>query len=39
MDKIAADHLVLYDNEATDFQYEILAKQLLSMNQRNIDAS
>jgi cystathionine beta-lyase/cystathionine gamma-synthase len=37
MDKIAY-HLALCDNEATDFQYEILAKQLPSMNQRIIDA-
>lgn len=33
MSKIAL-HLSLCDNEATDFQYEILAKQLPSMNQR-----
>ncbi|WP_323756523.1 cystathionine beta-synthase [Roseivirga sp.] len=31
-------HLTLCDNEATDLQYEILAKQLPSMNQRIIDA-
>lgn len=31
-------HLNLCDNEATDLQYEILAKQLPSMNQRIIDA-
>jgi cystathionine beta-lyase/cystathionine gamma-synthase len=31
-------HLRLCDNEATDFQMEILAKQLPSMNQRIIDA-
>jgi cystathionine beta-lyase/cystathionine gamma-synthase len=31
-------HLILCDNEATDFQYELLAKQLPSMNQRIIDA-
>lgn len=31
-------HLSLCDNEATDFQYEILAEQLPSMNQRIIDA-
>ncbi|KYG72309.1 cystathionine beta-synthase [Roseivirga ehrenbergii] len=31
-------HLILCDNEATDLQYEILAKQLPSMNQRIIDA-
>ncbi|MFZ3563011.1 cystathionine beta-synthase [Tenacibaculum finnmarkense] len=37
MDKIAI-HLNVTDNEATDFQYEILAKQLPSMNQRIIDA-
>ena len=37
MDKIA-HHLALCDNEATDFQYEILAKQLPSMNQRIVDA-
>ena len=37
MDKIAY-HLALCDNEATDFQYEILAKQLPSMNQRIVDA-
>ena len=33
MDKIEL-HLNLCDNEATDYQYEILAKQLPSMNQR-----
>ena len=37
MDKTAL-HLSLCDNEATDLQYEILAKQLPSMNQRIIDA-
>lgn len=37
MEKIE-QHLVLCDNEATDLQYEILAKQLPSMNQRIIDA-
>tara|TARA_R110002049_G_scaffold85790_3_gene218152 strand:- start:1240 stop:3084 length:1845 start_codon:yes stop_codon:yes gene_type:complete len=37
MDKIAL-HLNLCDNEATDLQYEILAKQLPSMNQRIADA-
>ncbi len=31
-------HLSLCDNEATDLQYEILAKQLPSMNQRIDDA-
>lgn len=31
-------HLELCDNEATDLQYEILAKQLPSMNQRIEDA-
>ena len=31
-------HLILCDNEATDLQYEILAKQLPSMNQRIKDA-
>ncbi|WP_338409595.1 cystathionine beta-synthase [uncultured Flavobacterium sp.] len=31
-------HLKLCDNEATDLQYEILATQLPSMNQRIIDA-
>ena len=31
-------HLELCDNEATDLQYEILAKQLPSMNQRIADA-
>lgn len=31
-------HLNLCDNEATDLQYEILAKQLPSMNQRILDA-
>ncbi|PWI29720.1 cystathionine beta-synthase [Flavobacteriaceae bacterium LYZ1037] len=31
-------HLALCDNEATDLQYEILAKQLPSMKQRIIDA-
>ncbi|AUC82115.1 PLP-dependent transferase [Lacinutrix sp. Bg11-31] len=37
MEKIEL-HLELCDNEATDFQYEILAKQLPSMNQRIVDA-
>ncbi len=37
MEKIAT-HLTLCDNEATDLQYEILAKQLPSMNQRIKDA-
>jgi cystathionine beta-lyase/cystathionine gamma-synthase len=37
MEKIEM-HLSLCDNEATDLQYEILAKQLPSMNQRIIDA-
>jgi len=37
MDKIAL-HLALCDNEATSLQYEILAKQLSSMNQRIDDA-
>jgi cystathionine beta-lyase/cystathionine gamma-synthase len=37
MEKIEM-HLQLCDNEATDLQYEILAKQLPSMNQRVIDA-
>ncbi|WP_339836383.1 cystathionine beta-synthase [uncultured Flavobacterium sp.] len=37
MKKIAI-HLDLCDNEATALQYEILAKQLPSMNQRIIDA-
>lgn len=31
-------HLTLCDNEATDLQYEILAKQMPSMNQRIADA-
>jgi cystathionine beta-lyase/cystathionine gamma-synthase len=31
-------HLILCDNEATNLQYEILAKQLPSMNQRIHDA-
>lgn len=31
-------HLTLCDNEATDLQYEVLAKQLPSMNQRIQDA-
>jgi cystathionine beta-lyase/cystathionine gamma-synthase len=31
-------HLTLCDNEATDLQYEILAKQIPSMNQRIEDA-
>ena len=37
LDKIEL-HLELCDNEATDFQYEILAKQLPSMLQRISDA-
>ena len=37
MEKIEL-HLNLCDNEATDLQYEILAKQLPSMNQRIKDA-
>tara|TARA_B110000046_G_scaffold48975_1_gene54444 strand:+ start:1195 stop:3039 length:1845 start_codon:yes stop_codon:yes gene_type:complete len=37
MEKIEL-HLALCDNEATDLQYEILAKQLPSMNQRIQDA-
>jgi len=37
MDKIEL-HLELCDNEATQLQYEILAKQLPSMNQRIKDA-
>ncbi|MBT2159692.1 PLP-dependent aminotransferase family protein [Zobellia barbeyronii] len=37
MDKIET-HLRLCDNEATDYQVEILAKQLPSMNQRIHDA-
>jgi len=37
MEKIEV-HLRLCDNEATDLQIEILAKQLPSMNQRIIDA-
>jgi cystathionine beta-lyase/cystathionine gamma-synthase len=37
MEKIAK-HLMLCDNEATDLQVEILAKQLPSMNQRIHDA-
>ncbi|EGV43566.1 cystathionine beta-synthase [Bizionia argentinensis JUB59] len=37
LDKIDM-HLNLCDNEATDLQYEILAKQLPSMNQRITDA-
>ncbi|MFA7273161.1 MAG: cystathionine beta-synthase [Crocinitomicaceae bacterium] len=37
MEKIEK-HLAICDNEATDHQYEILAKQLPSMNQRIIDA-
>ncbi len=32
------EHLLLCDNEATNFQYKILAKQLPSMKQRIIDA-
>ncbi|PVW14090.1 PLP-dependent aminotransferase family protein [Marixanthomonas spongiae] len=37
LDKIET-HLNLCDNEATDLQYEILAKQMPSMNQRIKDA-
>jgi len=37
MDKIEL-HLGICDNEATNLQYEILAKQLPSMNQRIVDA-
>ena len=37
MDKIEL-HLALCNNEATAFQYEILAEQLPSMNQRIVDA-
>ena len=37
MDKIEL-HLGLCDNEATNLQYEILAKQMPSMNQRIADA-
>ena len=37
IDKIEK-HLLLCDNEATDLQYEILAKQMPSMNQRVADA-
>lgn len=37
MDKIAL-HLSLCDNEATDLQYELLAEQMPSMNQRIADA-
>lgn len=37
MEKIE-NHLLLCDNEATSLQYEILAKQMPSMNQRIIDA-
>ena len=37
MQKIA-NHLTLCDNEATELQYKILAKQLPSMNQRIRDA-
>lgn len=37
MEKIEL-HLTLCDNEATSLQYEILAKQLPSMNQRIVDA-
>jgi cystathionine beta-lyase/cystathionine gamma-synthase len=37
MDKIEL-HLELCDNEATDLQYELLAQQLPSMNQRIADA-
>lgn len=36
--KKVEEHLALCDNEATDFQYEILARQLPSMNQRIYDA-
>jgi len=37
MEKIGL-HLNLCDNEATNLQYEILAKQIPSMNQRIVDA-
>jgi cystathionine beta-lyase/cystathionine gamma-synthase len=37
MDKVEK-HLIFCDNEATDLQYEILARQLPSMNQRINDA-
>ncbi|MGB0424307.1 MAG: cystathionine beta-synthase, partial [Flavobacteriales bacterium] len=37
MSKIES-HLLICDNEATPLQYEILAKQMPSMNQRIIDA-
>ena len=37
MEKIAI-HLSLCDNEATDFQYQMLAEQMPSMNQRITDA-
>ena len=37
MQKIAL-HLTICDNEATDLQYQILAQQLPSMNQRIFDA-
>jgi cystathionine beta-lyase/cystathionine gamma-synthase len=37
MDKVEK-HLIFCDNEATDLQYEILARQLPSMNQRIKDA-
>jgi hypothetical protein len=37
LDKIEKN-LILCDNEATDLQYEILAKQMPSMNQRIADA-
>ncbi|WP_417609560.1 cystathionine beta-synthase [Owenweeksia hongkongensis] len=37
MEKIEK-HLALCDNEATPLQYEILAKQMPSMNQRIVDA-
>ncbi|MBK5214807.1 MAG: PLP-dependent transferase [Flavobacteriaceae bacterium] len=37
MEKIEL-HLTLCDNEATELQYEILAKQMPSMNQRIVDA-
>ncbi|MBT7815134.1 MAG: cystathionine beta-synthase [Polaribacter sp.] len=38
MMKKIANHLTLCDNEATELQYKILAKQLPSMNQRIKDA-
>ncbi|ARV09208.1 cystathionine beta-synthase [Winogradskyella sp. PC-19] len=37
MEKIAI-HLSICDNEATDFQYQMLAEQMPSMNQRIVDA-